>query len=59
MINPLNDYLLSTDIQQIHKLNGHLDKLMAEGKNHALFLQLRLIQKVADSAMDRLNKLAE
>lgn len=59
MINELNDHVLSTDIQQIHRINGELDKLMAEGKNHTLFLKLRILQKVADSAMDRLNSLSK
>ena len=57
MINELNDHILSSDIQQIHRLNSELDHLMAEGNNDSLFVRLRLMQKVADSAMDRLNTL--
>lgn len=58
MINALNDERLAGYISKIHLANSLLDRAMAEGNNHQLFLFLKTLFDNADDAMDRLNELA-
>jgi hypothetical protein len=53
----LNDLKVNEQITELHRASSRLDYLMREGKEFELFLELRAIEKAAETAMYRLNDL--
>jgi hypothetical protein len=53
----INDLELNTELVKIHRYASILNYLTREGKEHALFMALSDLEKAAQEAQWRLNKL--